>query len=182
MAEDSVSAEYDRDRLTFPRQFLLWSVRIWVAAYHQQRSPMPALERAFVFLGSPAGASLLDRAMTALGEAGRRQIDVRPPCYRALSEDERRILDIATLAQRGDADAPRFLLLSLVAPDRRRTVEARLRDLARDLAAVGLDLASPAPPADRTDCRAAADASPAPRSPAVGLRGAGKSGAAADEA
>ena len=134
----------DRERLTFPNKFLLWALRIWVVAHHQQRSPLAVLERAFRFLGSEEGAPLLNRLMMALGAAARRQVDVRPPCHIEISADERRLLDIVRMAQSATPDAAgyRFLLLSLVQAHQRHLVEDLVGALGRDLLDVGLDLAS----------------------------------------
>ena len=134
----------DRECLTFPNRFLLWALRIWVVAHHQQRSPLAVLERAFRFLGSEEGAPLLNRLMMALGAAARRQVDVRPPCHIEISADERRLLDIVRMAQSAAPDAAghRFLLLSLIQSHQRHLVEDLVHALGRDLLRVGLDLAS----------------------------------------
>lgn len=144
MADDAGSAKPDRNALSFPNQFLLWAIRLWVAGYHQQRPAMTVLERAFAFLGAPNAAALLNRAMMAVGAAGRRQIDIRPPCYRELSADERRLLEILGLAQQTNADAYRFLLLSLIKPHERQPSEGLLRALARELLQAGMVLDTPA--------------------------------------
>jgi hypothetical protein len=160
MPDTAEPARAERDRLPFANRFLLWAIRIWVVAYHQQRSPMAVLDRAFGFLGLQRGAELINRTMMALGAAGRRQIDIHPPCYTGLSDDERRILRMVGLAQHGEGTDFRFILLSLVEPGRRQPLESLIRELGRELLSARLDLAwagaeDPAPP-DRPAAQPAA--------------------------
>jgi hypothetical protein len=144
MAGAARPAAQDRNDLGFAEQVLLWAIRVWVVGYHHQRPATTVLDSAFEFLGAPNAAALLNRAMMAVGAAGRRQIDIRPPCYRELSADERRLLEILGLAQQTNADAYRFLLLSLIKPHERQPSEALLRALARDLLQAGMVLDRPA--------------------------------------
>jgi hypothetical protein len=146
MADAARSAAPDRNDLSFPDQFLLWAIRLWVVGYHHQRPATTVLDRAFDFLGAPGAAALLNRAMMAVGAAGRHQIDIRPPCYRELSADERRLLEILGLAQQTGVDAYRFLLLSLIKPHERQPSEGLLRALARELLEAGIVINKPAAP------------------------------------
>lgn len=139
-AVTDADADHNRDRLSFAGQFLLWSVRIWVTGYHQQWPAASHIDHAFRVLEADDGGQVLNRLMAALGSGARRPIDIRPPCYRELSADERRVLDVVRYIQAGDETGGLFILSALIKPSARTLVLPLFRQLAAVLLSAGLDL------------------------------------------
>jgi len=132
--------EVDYYELAFSEQFVLWSWRIWVLGLYRDRPAVPVIDRACAVLGAPGGGALIDRMMMVLADNARRPIDIRPPCYRTLSDDERRLLGAVRYLQDGDAVRPLFLLSPLLKAERREAVHAAIGDVARLLMSAGVDL------------------------------------------
>jgi hypothetical protein len=142
--DSAARSPIERDDLGFPGQFALWSWRIWVLGLHRERSSVPVIDRAFAVLGAAGGGRLTDRLMMTLAEGARRPIDIRPPCYRTLSDDELRLLESVRYLQDGDAVRPLFVLSPMLNTERRGPAHAALGDLSRLLLTAGIDLTAPA--------------------------------------
>ena len=112
-------AAHDCDRLSFGGRFLLWFVRIWVTGYHQQRPTSSHVHYALRVLDGENGGQVLNRLLT-LDSGACRPSDIRPPCYRQLPANERRILDIVRFIQAGDEAGG---LSALVKPSARSLVQ-----------------------------------------------------------
>ena len=94
---------------------LLMSIRWWVADRKARVDPLPRLCQALGNAGASDAAFSVDRLMEAVARHNRRQIEIHCPRCAAVSDDEKHLLHIASVAQLGDRIlAERLLRMTLV--------------------------------------------------------------------
>ncbi|WP_428493163.1 hypothetical protein [Rhodopila sp.] len=80
---------------------LLIAVRSWVDAYRQDEDPMPRLCQSLDAAGVSDAAFSVGRLMTAVAGSAVQPMSIHRPSCRHLSNDEKRLLHAASLAQSG---------------------------------------------------------------------------------
>ena len=102
--------------LPLVEQTLLWSMRVWVVCQHMPAADvLQKIAAAFADLGTPACANFLDGFMWALRHGAQRTIGIDCPCRPNLEQDERILLRVFALVQRGDNRTAAALLHGMVA-------------------------------------------------------------------
>ena len=105
-----------RHDLDFGTQIVLWSIRLWVVGVCHNRPTIHTIDKAYTLVGCPNSARALNAVMQRLSQSARRILDIRPPCFQALSADEHRLLDTIRCYQRAEHDRPRFIISAMVYP------------------------------------------------------------------
>ena len=80
------------DTLTFPQQFLVWSVRAWVDGYKSGTGRAGLLREGFALAGAADGWLVVEELMSIIATSARRPLDMRCLACRALGEDEAPLL------------------------------------------------------------------------------------------
>jgi hypothetical protein len=94
---------------------LLGGIRCWLAAYRERDDPLPDLFREMGAAGVPDAAFSMDQLMAIVTHAARRPMTIHCPGGPALSDDEKQLLDAASLAQAGESKmAERALRIALL--------------------------------------------------------------------
>ena len=110
---DPVETGPVRHELDFGGQVVLWSIRLWVLGVCHQKPTHETIDRAYALIGCPDGARFVNAAMQKLTASARRVLDIRPPCFTAISDDEQRLLDAIRCFQRADKVRPRFIVSAI---------------------------------------------------------------------
>jgi hypothetical protein len=127
---------------------LLMSIRWWVADRKARVDPLLRLCQALGNAGASDAAFSVDRLMEVIARHPRRQIEIHCPRCAAVSDDEKHLLHIASLAQLGDRVlAERLLRMTLVTGRGAEFAVFSLEDLGEMFAEVGLFLHRRSPPA-----------------------------------
>jgi hypothetical protein len=97
---------------------LLLAIRWWVEDYCAGADPMPRLREALDKAGAHDAAFSIDGLMTSLAHVTRRRLSIHCPRCPDLSNDERRLLEAASLTQSGRIDlAQQALRTALLSSD-----------------------------------------------------------------
>jgi hypothetical protein len=127
---------------------LLMSIRGWVADRKTRIDPLPRLCQALSNAGAPDAAFSADRLMDAIARHHRRPIVIHCPRCTSVSDDEKHLLHVASLAQVGErAQAERLLRMTLVTERGAEFAVFSLEDLGEMFAEVGLFVHRRSPPA-----------------------------------
>lgn len=86
-----------------PERALLIAVRWWVADFRQGEDPLPRLCRVMDVAGAHDAAFSVDRLMAVLVRSARQSITIHCPHCPDLSEDEKHVLNVASLVQAGES-------------------------------------------------------------------------------
>jgi hypothetical protein len=86
-----------------PERALLIAVRWWVADFRQSEDPLPRLCRVMDVAGAHDAAFSVDRLMDVFVRSARQSITIHCPHSPDLSEDERHLLNVASLVQAGES-------------------------------------------------------------------------------
>ena len=124
--------------LPWVERTVLWSMRAWVVC--QQMPAGQVLEKiaaTFADLGAPSCANYLDGFMWALRHGAERTIGVDCPCMPTLDPDERTLLRVFAVAQRGDHPMAAALLHRMVSPTGARAAANSAGLLGSELARAG---------------------------------------------
>lgn len=127
-----------RTLLSFAGQLVLWSVRLRLLGDRQGIPTADTIETAYGLVGCPHAPATLASLVAGLSGAARRPIDIRAPCFRSLSADEDRLLDLVRCFQRDDAVRPRFIVSALVPAAGQPRILALTARLSGHLTAAGL--------------------------------------------
>ena len=126
---------------------LLIAIRWWVADRKAGVDPLPRLCQALGNAGATDSAFSVDRLMETVARHARRPIEIHCPRCPALSDDEKHLLHIASLAQLGDRGlAERTLRMTLVTERGAEFSVLFLEDLGEMFAEVGLFFHRRSPP------------------------------------
>jgi hypothetical protein len=94
---------------------LLAGIRCWVAGYRERGDPLPDLCQEMDSAGVHDSAFSVDQLMAIFAHAARRPLEIHCPGCPALSDDEKQLLNAASLAQAGQSKmAERTLRLTLL--------------------------------------------------------------------
>ncbi|HYG90902.1 MAG TPA: hypothetical protein VD978_32120 [Azospirillum sp.] len=124
--------------LSADERLILWGMRTWIAGTHAEIPVSELLARTFATVGAELAVPTLDSVM-ALLHAARLQGFHHPWC-RCMSDEERLLLDILALHQRGEDGAALFLTRMLLSRSAARLLGASLHALATALLVCGVRL------------------------------------------
>jgi len=131
---------------------LLVAIRWWVAAFRRADDPLPQLCADMAAAGVDDAALSVDGLMSVLARTARRTIDIHCPRCPGLSEDEQRLLQVASLAQAGDVErAERVLRAALLTAQGAELALVPIEGLGHVFAMAGLFFRRRRPPQDRCD-------------------------------
>lgn len=125
-------------QLTAEERLLLWGLRTWLAGWLAEAPILPYITRAFAEQGADPAVPALNVTMEMLCAA--RFQGFHHPWCRCLGDDERLLLDILSLHQRGESASALFLTRLLVPPAAARLIGSQLHHLAAALLACGITL------------------------------------------
>ncbi len=135
---DSMQRTASSGGLTPDERLVLWGMRTWTA-YRQADVPaFNHLVRAFAVQEAEAAVPTLDAVMALIHATGLKAF--HHPCCRCLGDEERLLLDVLALHQRGEDAAALFLTRILLPPSAVRLLGASLNALAMALRASGIRL------------------------------------------
>ena len=124
--------------LSQDERLVLWGMRTWTAGVQAGVPVTGHLTRSFAVLDAETAVPTLDAVMAIL-HAGGIRVFHHPRC-RCLGDEERLLLDILALHQRGEDGAALFLTRILLPPGAARLLGSSLHALAMALLASGLRL------------------------------------------
>lgn len=139
MTDTSVTRTAAAASLSAEERLVLWGMRAWTAGRQAEVAVDGALLRAFGAFDAEGAVPTLDSAMELLNAAGVRAFHA--PWCRCLGDEERLLLDILGLHQRGDEGAALFLTRVLLPPAGARVLGPALNALAGALLTCGVRLA-----------------------------------------
>ena len=131
--QTAAAAALNRDE-----RLLLWGMRTWTAGVRAGVPVASHLTRHFTAEGAETAVPTLDAVMAILHASGMRAFH-HPQC-RCLGDEERLLLDILALHQRGEDGAALFLTRLLLTPGAARLLGSSLHALAMALLASGVRL------------------------------------------
>ncbi len=136
---------YD-ERLALPvaENALLWCMRVWVAGLNRDIGAERRIEDVLALLNAPEAAEYLFGFMFALRHAAVRTIGVECPCRPRVSADERLLLGVFALAQKGQSLDAMLALRGLVSAPGARVAWLSAEGVAGALLRTGRRLAPPA--------------------------------------
>ena len=127
------------DTLDPAERVLLVAIRCWVEAYRQDEDPMPRLCHGLDSAGSGDAAFCIDNLMTIIARGVAQPITIHCPSCRLLSDDEKRLLHAASLAQAGQGHlAEQALRTALLSAQSAECALDPLQSLAALLAEAGM--------------------------------------------
>lgn len=134
------------ETLSFPEQFLVWSVRAWVDGYKAGTGRAALLREGFALAGVADGWLVIEELMSIVAATAKRPLDVRCLACRTLGEDEGPLLSaVAGLQQ--DSEVPAVVIVAdWLPPSAARAALALLTRLAGELFQAGLRLPAPMRP------------------------------------
>lgn len=130
------------EALRFAEQFVVWAIRVWVAAVKERRPPGRLLDEGFEVACCEEGLAPLHGLMHTLAVASERSIDVRCVNCRHVSPDESSLLRAIAGFQRGSYGEGAMLIAGYLPRAAARTAIDHAAALAGHLAAAGLMLAA----------------------------------------
>jgi hypothetical protein len=86
-----------------PERALLIAVRWWVADFRQSEDPLPRLCRVMDVAGAHDAAFSVDQLMAVFVSSARQPMTIHCPHSPDLSEDEKHLLNVASLVQAGES-------------------------------------------------------------------------------
>jgi hypothetical protein len=96
---------------------LLIAIRLWVESFREGEDPLPALLQGLGTAGTADAAFSIDGLMSIVVRVARRPVDIRCPRCPHLSDDEKHLLQAASLAQNGDREmTDKVLRTTLLSP------------------------------------------------------------------
>jgi hypothetical protein len=134
------SHSFDADIHSFADQFILWSIRKWVAGHRGSPTALALLESAYARTRTADAVIHLNALMRAITAGASRRIAVHAPCCPAISTDELLMIDAVALAQAEMKVDVAFLLRRFLTAAGARAAADPLRTLARTLRDSGLRL------------------------------------------
>ena len=123
---------------------ILWTMRAWVMGIVERIPVEEQICDAFRQIGVPGGTAQIYEFMWLLSQGACRTINIDCVCRPAVSEDERRLLDILALAQRNKSFEALMLLRTMLAPRMAVAAAESAARLAEMLGAEGVVLPAPA--------------------------------------
>lgn len=123
---------------------VLWTMRAWVVGIVERIPVEEQICDAFRQLGVPDGTAQLYEFMWLLSHAANRIINIDCVCWPQVTEDERRMLDVVALAQRGRSFEVLMLLRAMLAPPVATAAAESAARFAETLKSEGLMLPMPA--------------------------------------
>ena len=124
--------------LSMDERLVLWGMRTWTAGVKAEVPVFNLLVRTFATMDAEEAVPTLDSVM-ALFHTTALQV-FHHPCCRCMSDEERLLLDILALHQRGEDGAAQFLTRVLLPRSAARLLGASLHALAMALLACGVRL------------------------------------------
>ena len=140
VAIDSAPNVERLDTMMFAEQFALWSLRFWYRCVAADVHPQAKLMEAYGIIGDEDGAVALDDAMWTIFSCWRGPRRIQSTRSMALSEDEKRILDLVATAQHGLSTSQRARVAELVPPNAEDCCLERIRAWAESLSTATLIL------------------------------------------
>lgn len=128
------------DALTFPEQFLVWSVRAWVDGYKSGTGRAGLLREGFALAGAADGWLVVEELMSIVAANARRPLDMRCLACRALGEDEAPLLAAIAGLQQGDEAPATVVVADWLPPSAAQAALALLKRLAGELSQAGMRL------------------------------------------
>ena len=138
MMSDSILGTASSGSLTTDERLVLWGMRTWTACRQADVPAFTHLARTFAVQEAEAAVPTLDAVMALIHATGLKAF--HHPWCRCLGDEERLLLDILALHQRGEDAAALFLTRILLPPSAARLVGASLNALAMALLASGIRL------------------------------------------
>ncbi|MGQ9370201.1 hypothetical protein [Azospirillum sp. ST 5-10] len=135
-----VPAPLPWEELAFATRFVVWTMRLWLAADVGDPNAVRRFGTAFDKIGGADAVAPLDALMSAVADGSRRAVALAPVHSPWLTADEVRLVDAVALAQGDDAVDVLMVLRPLLTADACRRVRGPLRSFARALARAGLSL------------------------------------------
>ena len=123
---------------------LLWTMRAWVVGIVERIPVEEQICDAFRQIGAPGGTAQLYEFMWLLSQGAHRTINVDCVCRPQVTEDERRLLDIVALSQRGRSFEALMLLRAMLTPPVAAAAAESAGRFAETLKTEGLMLPAPA--------------------------------------
>jgi hypothetical protein len=136
----------DLTALTFPQQFVVWSVRVWVDGHRTGVGRAHLLREAYALAGAAEGWLLVEELMTVIAVSARRALDMRCPTCRQIGEDEAAFLDAVASLQAGESAKAIAVLADWLPPSGARIAFGVVERLAAILAKARLCLPAPERP------------------------------------
>ena len=138
---DDARCEGEIEGLPFGEQFLLWTLRQWVAAYKEEDGAgHDALRTGFDLAGIADGYLAADELLTIVAHSATGSIDVRCARCPDISPDEQIFIGLIAALQRAEFAAARVMLSFWLAPAGVRRAQAPAGRLVRLMALGGLTL------------------------------------------
>lgn len=104
------------EALRFAEQFVVWAIRVWVAAVKERRPPGRLLDEGFEVAGCEEALAPLHGLMHTLAVTSQRSIDVRCVNCRHVSPDETSLLRAIAGFQRGSYGEGAMLIAGYLPP------------------------------------------------------------------
>lgn len=131
------------DALSFPEQFLVWSIRAWVDGHKSGTGRSGLLRDGFSLAGAADGWLLVEELMSIVAVSARRPLDFRCLACKTLGVDEAPLLAAVASLQREVAAPAVATCEDWLPPSAARVALKLLGRLARELARAGLRLPVP---------------------------------------
>lgn len=136
----------DIDALSFPQQFVVWSLRAWIDGHRSGVGRAHLLREAYELAGAAEGWLLVEELMTVIAVSARRALGMRCLKCRELGEDEAALLEAVGSLQAGEGAKAQAMLADWLPPSGARLAFVLLERLAASLAAARLRLPAPERP------------------------------------
>lgn len=145
--------------LSFPEQFLVWAVRMWLRASCQSPKLFQMLGEAFQVLGLPEAGQALDKGMCILSAGTERDLIFFGPESECLSSDEYEFIRIISAYQAKDVQQAEAVLDTWLPLAGTRVAGAAYAEFASLMSMGGLSLIQ-APSLENRNHPSAGDISP----------------------
>ena len=142
--------------LSFPEQFLVWAVRMWLRASCQSPKLFQMLGEAFQVLGLPEAGQALDKGMCILSAGTERDLIFFGPESECLSSDECEFIRIISAYQAKDVQQAEAVLDTWLPLAGTRVAGAAYAEFASLMSRGGLSLIQASAPKNHTSPSAGA--------------------------
>ena len=147
--------------LSFPEQFLVWAVRVWLRASCQSPKLFQMLDEAFQVLGLTEAGQAFEKGMCILSAGTKRDLIFFGPESECLSSDEYEFIRIISAYQAKDTQQAEAVLDTWLPLAGTRVAGAAYAEFASLMSRGGLSLIQASAPQNRTPASAGAIPLPA---------------------